>query len=81
MRNDFKTIVFKQLTILIKTQNDTKIKVSSFMNLVARINKMLHYMLKMIINTTTGRYVDNLIKMSAFDWSMTRWYKTHATGW
>jgi hypothetical protein len=22
-----------------------------------------------------------LIKMSAFDWSMTRWYKTHATGW
>jgi hypothetical protein len=19
--------------------------------------------------------------MSAFDWSMTRWYKTHATGW
>ena len=19
--------------------------------------------------------------MSAFDWSMTHWYKTHATGW
>jgi hypothetical protein len=37
MRNDFKMIVFKQLTIL--------------------------------------------IKMLAFDWSMTRWYNTHATGW
>jgi hypothetical protein len=22
-----------------------------------------------------------LMKMSAFDWSMTRWYNTHATGW
>jgi hypothetical protein len=28
MRNDFKMIVFKQLTISIKTQNDNKIKVS-----------------------------------------------------
>jgi hypothetical protein len=25
--------------------------------------------------------IPGLIKMSAFDWSMTRWYKTHATGW
>jgi hypothetical protein len=24
--------------------------------------------------------IPGLIKMSAFDWSMTRWYKTHATG-
>jgi hypothetical protein len=27
------------------------------------------------------RLIPGLIKMSAFDWSMTRWYKTHATGW
>ena len=27
MRNDFKMIVYKQLTISIKTQNDNKIKV------------------------------------------------------
>ena len=51
MRNDFKMIVFKQFTISMKTQNDNKIKVSSFMNHVARINKMLHCMLDMIINT------------------------------
>jgi hypothetical protein len=25
--------------------------------------------------------IPGLIKMSAFDWSMTRWYKTHATDW
>jgi hypothetical protein len=25
--------------------------------------------------------IPGLIKMAAFDWSMTRWYKTHATGW
>jgi hypothetical protein len=25
--------------------------------------------------------IPSLIKMSAFDWSMIRWYKTHATGW
>jgi hypothetical protein len=25
--------------------------------------------------------IPGLIKMSAFDWSMTRWYITHATGW
>ena len=25
--------------------------------------------------------IPGLIKMSAFDWSMTRCYKTHATGW
>ena len=35
MRNDFKIIVFKQFTISMKTQNDNKIKVSSFMNHVA----------------------------------------------
>ena len=46
-----------------------------------------------VLNTPTPRFKDNkqkamiiiiipgLIKMSAFDWSMTRWYKTHATGW
>jgi hypothetical protein len=32
MRNDFKMIVFKQLTISIKTQNDNKIKVSCSAN-------------------------------------------------
>jgi len=26
-------------------------------------------------------YYPWLDKMSVFDWSMTRWYKTHATGW
>ena len=31
MRNDFKMIVFKQFTISIKTHNDNKIKVPSFM--------------------------------------------------
>ena len=41
-------IVFKQLTISIKTQNDNKIKVYFH---VARINKILHYMLNMTINT------------------------------
>jgi hypothetical protein len=46
MRNDFKMIVYKQLTISIKTQNDNKIKVH-----VARINKMLHYMINMTNNT------------------------------
>ena len=46
MRNDFKMIVFKQLTISIKTQNDNKIKVSC-----RRINKMLHYTVNMTINT------------------------------
>ena len=25
--------------------------------------------------------IPGLIKMSAFDWSMTHWYKAHATGW
>jgi hypothetical protein len=25
--------------------------------------------------------IPGLIKMSGFDWSMTSWYKTHATGW
>jgi hypothetical protein len=25
--------------------------------------------------------IPGLINMSAFDWSMTRWYKTHVTGW
>jgi hypothetical protein len=25
--------------------------------------------------------IPGLIKMLAFDWSMTHWYKTHATGW
>jgi len=44
MRNDFKMIVFKLLTISIKTQNDNKIH-------VARINKVLHCMLNMTINT------------------------------
>ena len=44
-------IVFKQLTISIKTRNDNKIKVSSLMNHVARINKVLHCMLNMFINT------------------------------
>ena len=48
MRNDYKMIVFKQLTISIKTQNDNKIKVYFH---VARINKILHYMLNMTINT------------------------------
>ena len=47
MRNDFKMIVFKQLTIFIKTQNDiTKSKLH-----VAGINKMLRYMLNITINT------------------------------
>ena len=46
MRNDFKMIVFKQLTISKKTQMTTKSKFH-----VARINKMLHYMLNMTINT------------------------------
>jgi len=47
MKNDFNMVVFKQLTISIKTQNDvTKSKFH-----VARINKMLHYMLNMTINT------------------------------
>ena len=46
MRNDFKMIVFKQLTISIKTQNDNKIKVSCSAN-----QQMLHYMLNMTINT------------------------------
>jgi hypothetical protein len=32
MRNDFEMIVFKQLTISIKTQNDNKIKVSCSAN-------------------------------------------------
>jgi hypothetical protein len=32
MRNDFKIIVFKQLTISIKTQNDNIIKVSCSVN-------------------------------------------------
>ena len=41
-------IVFRQLTISIKTQNDNKIKVYFH---VARINKILHYMLNMTINT------------------------------
>ena len=45
MRNDFKMIVFKQLTISIKTQNDNKIKVS------CSANQQLHYMLNMTINT------------------------------
>ena len=46
MRNDFKMIVFKQLTIFIKTQNDiTKSKLH-----VAGINTMLHYMLNITIN-------------------------------
>jgi hypothetical protein len=31
--------------------------------------------------TLTKLFILGLIKMSAFDWSMTRWYKTHATGW
>ena len=31
MRNDFKIIVFKQLTFSIKTHNDKRIKVASFM--------------------------------------------------
>jgi hypothetical protein len=26
-------------------------------------------------------FIPGLIKMSAFDWSMTRWDKTNATGW
>jgi hypothetical protein len=30
---------------------------------------------------TSISIIPGLIKMSAFDWSMTRWYKTHATGW
>ena len=47
MRNDFKMIVFKQLTMFIKTQNDiTKSKLH-----VAGINKMLRYMLNITINT------------------------------
>ena len=33
----------------------------------------LHLEVKLII--------PGLIKMSPFDWSMTRWYKTHVTGW
>jgi hypothetical protein len=45
MRNDFKMIVFKQSTISIKTQNDNKSKFH-----VARINKMLRYMLNITIN-------------------------------
>ena len=32
MRNDFKMIVFKQINISIKTQNDNKIKVSCSAN-------------------------------------------------
>jgi hypothetical protein len=47
MRNDYKMIVFKQLTIFIKTQNDNRIKVYFH---VVRINKMLHYMLNMNIS-------------------------------
>ena len=31
--------------------------------------------------TTQKTHYPGLIKMSAFDWSMTRWYNTHATGW
>ena len=31
--------------------------------------------------TLTKLFILGLIKMSAFNWSMTRWYKTHATGW
>ena len=46
MRNDFKMIVFKQLTISIKTQNDNKIKVSCSTN-----QQNVHYMLNMTINT------------------------------
>jgi hypothetical protein len=38
MRNDFKMIVFKQLTISIKTQNDNKIKVSCSANYCFYIN-------------------------------------------
>ena len=45
MTNDFKMIVFKQLTISIKTQHDNKINVSCNAN-----QQMLH-MLNMTINT------------------------------
>ena len=48
MTNDFKMIVFKQLTISIKTQNDNKIKVSCSAN---QQNVTLNYMLNMTINT------------------------------
>ena len=45
MRNDFKMIVFKQLTISIKTQNDNKIKVS------CSANQQNVTLLNMTINT------------------------------
>jgi hypothetical protein len=34
-----------------------------------------------VLETAGIKMYPGLIKMSAFDWSMTRWYKTHATGW
>jgi uncharacterized membrane protein len=34
-----------------------------------------------IASTSSNNCIPGLIKMSAFDWSMTRWYKTHATSW
>ena len=45
MRNDFKMIVFKQLTISIKTQTDNKIKVS------CSANQQNVTLLNMTINT------------------------------
>jgi hypothetical protein len=38
---------------------------------------MIFYM----YNSKLINIIPGLIKMLAFDWSMTRWYKTHATGW
>ena len=33
------------------------------------------------LNKDETYFIPGLIHMAAFDWSMTRWYKTHATGW
>jgi helix-turn-helix protein len=49
MTNDFKMIVFKQLTISIKTQHDNKINVSCSAN--QQNVTLLYHMLNMTINT------------------------------